>query len=233
MCELNTAPKRHQRPSNGFTLVEMAITLFVITIISALLLIPLAGREDIRARHEAKATLAEIREALIGFAIIHRRLPCPTLQNDPSAANYGLEDASCNQSIEGRLPWRTLGLPPTDPWGTPRISATDPWDGHWRYRVDLAFAHTANPPIAIDTVPGQDIGVRDAVSGIEMVANKMLVAVVYSTGPNRDADGDNASFEVGDATYGVGGPTTTFDDLLEWVSRPLLLARMGAAGALP
>ena len=151
---------------------------------------------------------------LIGYAIIHRRLPCPTLQTDPTASDYGLEDAACNQSSEGYLPWRTLGLPQTDAWGNVRRNGTDPWVGYWRYRVDPAFAHPASPPIAIDTVANLDIGVRNAVTGVDMVADKMLVAVIYSTGPNHAADGDNASFEAGDATYGFGEPSTSFDALL-------------------
>ena len=36
--------------SRGFTMVELAITLFVLTVLAAFLLVPLAGREEIRNR---------------------------------------------------------------------------------------------------------------------------------------------------------------------------------------
>ena len=219
--------------SRGFTMVELAITLFVLTVLAAFLLVPLAGREEIRNRHQTRSRLAEIREALIGFAIIHKRLPCPTRQTNPAASDYGLEDSTCNQTSEGYVPWRTLGLPQIDAWGSVRQSATDPWLGYWRYRVAPAFADPSTPPIGITTAPGVNLDVHDVVSGNSLVATDLIVAIVYSTGPDLAANGQNASYESGNAVYDYGAPTTGFDDQLDWISRPLLLARLGAAGALP
>jgi type II secretory pathway pseudopilin PulG len=64
------------------------------------------------------AALAQAKEALIGFASTYRDtrplqlfgfLPCPDTNNDGNAeGNCGLG----NVSVVGRLPWRTLGLPP-------------------------------------------------------------------------------------------------------------------------
>lgn len=232
MHSLSCTPRLRAR-SAGFTLVELAITLLIVTILSAMLLVPLSSREEIRARHATEVLLDEIREALIGYAIIHGRLPCPTREPDTTAAGYGLEDGSCNQSSEGYLPWRELGLPQTDAWGVPRQAGGDPWLGYWRYRVEPNFANPSAPLISATTALSADIDVQDVVTGQRMVADKTLVAIVYSTGPNRTADDENASFEVGgNPRYAYGGPTPSFDDMVAWISHPLLLARLAAAGAL-
>lgn len=219
------------RSARGFTLAELALVLLVLAILSAVLLVPLAGREEIRRRHLAEAALAEIRDALIGYAIVHHRLPCPSIEPDPADPGYGLEGSDCELASEGYLPWRSLGVAARDPWGVERLVPGDPWTGHWRYRVDPAFAAAATP-IAIDTAPDKNIRLRDT-SGNLMVDDKALVAVIYSTGPNRSPDGDNASFESGAGPiYGGGPPTALFDDITGWLSHPLLVARLAAAGAL-
>ncbi len=226
-----TRPAKRPRES-GFTLVELAVTLLVVTILAGMLLIPLTGREAIRARQATERQLEAIREALIGYAVIHGKLPCPTRQADPTATDYGLtDDANCTLGSEGYLPWRTLGLPQVDAWGVSRLSASDPWLGYWRYRVAPALAGTNT--IKADALPDVALDVKDVVTGQAMVGDKTLAALVYSTGPDRIANGDNASYESGNnATYAMGGPTTSFDDLLIWISRPQLIARLAAAGSL-
>ncbi|HPR07072.1 MAG TPA: hypothetical protein PLI17_10625, partial [Denitromonas sp.] len=70
-------------------------------------------------------------------------------------------------------------------------------------------------------------------SGSEVLKNTTAVALVYSTGPDLTTSGANASYEAGsDATYEAGDPSTTFDDMVMWIGRPLLIARMAQAGAL-
>ncbi|MCB1958572.1 MAG: type II secretion system protein, partial [Rhodocyclaceae bacterium] len=174
---------RHARPpQGGFTLVELAVTLLVVTILASMLLIPLTGREAIRTRQETGRQLEAIREALIGYAIIHGSLPCPTHETNPASVDYGLPDASCNQTVEGYLPWRILGLPQTDAWGVTRLAPGDPWLGYWRYRVVPILA-VDGTPIQATTVPDLDLDVRDVVTGQLMVDDKALAALVYSTGP--------------------------------------------------
>lgn len=48
-------------------------------------------------------------------------------------------------------------------------------------------------------------------------------------GPNRRADGLNASYS---STYQAGESIPDYDDLLVWIGRPLLIARMAQAGRL-
>lgn len=70
-------------------------------------------REAARER-DTLATLALAREALLGYAALHGRLPRPAV-----SAGDGREAAECGNDAEctGFLPWVTLGVSGTDNWG--------------------------------------------------------------------------------------------------------------------
>lgn len=217
---------------NGFTLTELAVVLVIVALLIGGMLMPLSTQRDIQNVSESQKQLGDIREALLGFAIINRRLPCPTTTPDPANAQYGLEDAACN-NVEGYLPWKTLGLGEVDAWGTKRTAVGDSFAGYWRYRVDGAFATN----FTIDTNPTSNLVVRDS-SGNNLTAASpnSPVAIVYSTGPDRIANGDNVDTDAGattDPTYQAGERSSTFDDMLIWIGRPVLINRMISAGRLP
>lgn len=221
----------------GFTLIEIAIALAILGVLFALAMVPLSEQMRAQRARETQAALAEIREALIGYAVINGRLPCADTSGD------GLEDSPCagGAAGEGGLPWSTLGVAPADGWGNP-----------WRYRADRAF--TANRPpgamaaFTLDTafldnlvvcgVPGAaTAGVPACPSDAALVrltvtgsSGEHPVAIVYSPGANTRPDGLNATF---DAAYQGGEPGANFDDLALWVSRPVLIYRMIQAGRLP
>ena len=230
----------------GFTLAELAIVLVVLTVLAGALVIPFRGQLELRQRQQTEALLADARAALIGFAAVHGRLPCPATQTDPANPAYGQESidalsGNCVVATEGMLPWRTLALSPIDAWGQPRKAPTEPWTGHFRYRVDTGFSRVT-PRIAPDTPYGDEIKVVDhnggaitvsTYSGTDALKNTVAVALVYSTGPDLAANGQNASYEPGaDATYEQGEPTPGFDDMVTWIGRPQLIARMAEAGGL-
>ena len=83
--------------------------------------------------------LREVKQALIGFAIVNGRLPCPDVDNDADATETpsvvdGQEDcASVAAGFDaGFLPWAALELRPSDAWG------------HlFYYRVTPEFTYTA------------------------------------------------------------------------------------------
>lgn len=126
----NDVPGRER----GFTLIELAIVLFILALLFGGLLAPLSVRLEQAERNDTERHLQEIREALYGFALVERRLPCPDC---PSATgtcaavpvtehNDGREDrpggvcASADALAAfavGNLPWADLGMPEADPWG--------------------------------------------------------------------------------------------------------------------
>src|SRR5690242_127354 len=123
---------------HGFTLIELAVSLFIITLVLGGMLIPLTTQVEQRKITDTRKSLDEIREALIGFAVLYGRLPCPDTDTDPTAAGYGEEETSCSgaPTVEGYLPWKTLGVTPMDAFGITRTATTSPRIGDWRYRVD-------------------------------------------------------------------------------------------------
>ena len=85
---------------SGFTLIELAIVLFVVALLLGGMLLPLAGQQDIRNFGDTQKILIESRDALLGFAMANDRLPCPA-----SAASNGVESpaggGACTNPYDG------------------------------------------------------------------------------------------------------------------------------------
>lgn len=112
-----------------------AVLAIVILLIAGLLvafltlgLLPSSRKLDARAAH--RAALAAVDEALVRFAQLNLRLPCPA-NGGSGTSTDGTEDPSsgatdCPTPV-GPVPWTTLGLP--------RTAATDPHGRLYSYRV--------------------------------------------------------------------------------------------------
>ena len=231
----------------GFTLVELAMVLFVVSLLLGGLLVPLATQIEARQRSDAEEQLERIREALIGFAIINGRFPCHTTTTDPASASYGEENLPCDTlTTDGILPWKTLGLNNgLDPWGVQRTAPTDAWTGHWRYRARINFISqfTLNTPVDAPPSPADKLCVFDTDGNLLVSVSETPVVIVYSTGANKTAEGLNATYEATSTstncvtntpiTYQGGAASANFNDITIWLTRPLLFNRMVSAGVLP
>jgi len=125
----------------GFTLVELAVVLFIVSLMLGGFLTPLSTRLEQQSRARTTDMLNDIEEALIGYAVINGRLPCPDCSKTglnscgSATVNDGQEDltgTSPNQicaSAIGNLPWVDLQVDENDDWGR-----------HFTYRVSLEFA---------------------------------------------------------------------------------------------
>ncbi len=231
-------------PATGFSLVEMAVVLVIFALLAGGMMVSLSTQQEIQRLSEARRQLADIREALIGYAVANGRLPPPATPTVASGA------AGAGEMVEGLtmgvLPWATLGLPETDPWGQ-----------RFTYRVRPEFAD----PVASATVPScspdatppaptqasfalcskGNITVTDGAGNI--AAN--LPAIVVSHGRNGlggyRSTGVQVPGGVGDEKENADNNTTfvsrthtpDFDDEAVWIPLPILMSRMIAAGRLP
>jgi type II secretory pathway pseudopilin PulG len=232
---------------SGFSLVELAIAIFVITLLLGSILVPLSTQVAQRKNGETQKALEDIRQALLGFALAYGYLPCPDTDND------GLENVSgsnCTNS-EGNLPFATLGVTGYDSWGN--------W---YHYRVDSKFSQRA----AVNRFSLSTLGDTSA-GGLQVCSIRSCTcttsslttctdgppAVVLSYGPNGygainatsgsanpaptgldELENTNGDFKfVSRTAADVGSGAGEFDDIVVWLSREVLLNRMVAAGRLP
>ena len=181
-----------------------------------------------------EAQLSEIRDALVAFAVVNRRLPCPA---DPAIADTtvgaGTErapnPAGCTGGNSGVIPWATLGLPEADAWGR-----------RFSYRVSADFARQA-PAFALSSAG--DHVVRN---GAAVILADAAPAVIVSHGPNArgsrgpagtvspaSPDAREQENADGDAEFVADTPVDAYDDLVIWLPGTVLAYRILQAGALP
>jgi prepilin-type N-terminal cleavage/methylation domain-containing protein len=240
------AHKPMQNKNKGFTLVELAVVVAIIALLLGTLLVPLTTQVEQRNITHTQKQLEEVREALLGYAMVNGRLPRPAL-SDTDGRERGTACADARECT-GLIPWVTLGLPKSDAWG--KILG---------YSVLPEFANAA-----FDFNTGGTLKVvqtRTSAGGLQNLATSQ-VAVVISYGPknwgrtetgtdvadasstNVDEDTNSAKFHcttVAECSNFVSRPSASnsamsggeFDDLLVWVPQTILLSRMVAAGKLP
>ena len=240
-------PTAASRCERGFTLIELAIAIFVIAILLSGILVPLTTQVTQKKTADAQKALEDVKEALLGYAMAKGRLPCPA-----TAASNGIESpvsgGACT-SAYGFVPAATLGLAGTDAQGY----AIDAWGTRIRYAVTTSNGN------AFTTVNGmRNIGMSALAPNLFVCATAtgitsttcgtatMLVgsapAVIYSLGPNWATGGagaDEAANLNNDPVFVFNLRTTgnsangNFDDIVTWLSTNALNSRMVMAGQLP
>jgi prepilin-type N-terminal cleavage/methylation domain-containing protein len=250
-----TALPRSPDRIRGFTLVEIAIAIFIITILLGSILVPLTTQVEQRQVSETQKMLEDIKEALVGHAVAKGHLPCPDRTSGGvgganDTANDGVEDYGTptagvcfSTTATGNVPWVTLGL-----------GASDPWGNRFRYRVHSAYAQRS-PAAPFNLATATNLTVTATSGGVLLTAANPdgAVAVIVSHGKNgfgamnaltntvRPAplNGDELDNSVGGTSYTsrvivrTDNPTTEFDDIVAWLGKYTLFNRMVAAGKLP
>ena len=257
----SSIPAACHKLSGGFTLIEMAVAVFIIALLLGSILVPLTTQVEQRQISDTQKTLDQIKEALVGFAITKEYLPCPDktagippfLPND--TPNDGIEDFNAAGdciNTEGNIPWATLGIAHSDAWGN-----------RFRYRVAQNFAQHVTPftlatqstlevcttVVAVSPPPDLCSG-RLTTSGdgppavIMTHGRNGYLAFGATTGavnpcPPPGCSGDEIVNGNGDARFvsrtqtSAESPAGEFDDIVVWLSKDILFHRMVAAGKLP
>lgn len=113
----------------GFTLIEVMVVLVILTVLMSGLAVPLAAQLQMRRHEEARRQIDEAKEALLGFAVAHGRLPCPAAEGSNGLESFApggdAANGNCAAFYDGYVPGATLGMAPLDAEGFVR----DPWAG--------------------------------------------------------------------------------------------------------
>ena len=241
---------RSSRCGQGFTLVELAMVLLIIAILIGGLLIPLSAQLDMRNRAETDRTLAEAREALLGYAAANGRLPCPATTASNGRASPEMcvgGQCVCTNPWDGLLPAVTLGLHPTDGQGY----AIDPWGNRIRYAVTPANSsaftstslRTAVQNFSLGTllpdlhVCASATGITANDCGASDTLSSNAVAILIATGRNgptghgadEAANLDPNRVFVSHTPAADGAAGGEFDDVVSWLSPYILYSRMIAS----
>jgi len=236
---------RVSRRHAGFSLIELSVTLFILTLLIGSILFPLTAQIDQSRVSRTERQLEQIKEALIGYAIINRNLPCPAV-----SSTNGTEDRTGMSCTGGKrvgfLPWVTLGLDPADAW-----------DNLFRYSV--APSHTSSDPVTLFTLDDTGditIKTRDNAGMLVNLSNSPAIpAVIVSHGKNslgatmrdgtarftpggwagdeRDNANNSTTFIWRVPTERTAAPGGEYDDIVAWITPNILNSRMVAAGRLP
>ncbi len=148
------------KKSQGFTLLEMAVVLAIFAALLGIMITPMSAQRESANIRKARAELADIEQALYGYAITNGALPCPTF---PGMGGQALSSAgNCDRggasAFHGFVPYQSLGLKgQVDCYGL----LLDPWGQPYRYSV--SGKDTANG-LADFTTPG-DIRAELAAAG--------------------------------------------------------------------
>ncbi|MEN8220097.1 MAG: prepilin-type N-terminal cleavage/methylation domain-containing protein [Pseudomonadota bacterium] len=204
--------------TNGFSLIEMAVVLFIVSLLIGHLLTPISAQIDQRRYKQTQKTLEEIKEALLGFISIHGRLPYPA-----SNQETGIQDSSLHKK-EGYLAWADLGIARVDAWGNP-----------FRYRAEDEYTKEPLDYKKIFGIAGSGSGLRVTDKQDRYLTrssgDSRVAAIIFSYGKNGVPDDDNGNRDK-IFVYDVY-VENDFDDILTWLSRNTLVNRLYATGRLP
>lgn len=231
--------------TRGFTLIELAIVLVIITILIGGLAMPLSAQIQARRIAETKKILEEAREAILGFAMTNngssatnRRLPCPDIEGDgtESLGNLGTRCASSR----GFLPWVDLGVANQDAWGN-----------RLRYEVDRDLADpnkgfatavsTAFPALTICQTHSCGVTVATDLAFVlishgpngwgALNINGKTLALPSGDDEKDNVVDDNDLIYVSRSATKADATDGEFDDLLVWLSYYQLVAKVCPTGS--
>ncbi|MEX2130470.1 MAG: prepilin-type N-terminal cleavage/methylation domain-containing protein [Pseudohongiellaceae bacterium] len=232
--------------SGGFSLIEMAVVLVIVSVLLGGLLVSISQTQESGRRNDAEAKLDEIMQALYGYTQATGRLPCPATATS-SGAEAPVGGGVCTQAY-GFVPSATLGL-------SGAVNAdgllVDPWLSPYRYSVTTSNAS------AFTTANGMRTTTMSSLApALRICADTACTTVIASGLPVviMSLGADWAVFDAGDpeevensgevtlSGYRHGNDANfvfrtytedNFDDLLSWMSASILYTKMIAAGRLP
>jgi prepilin-type N-terminal cleavage/methylation domain-containing protein len=171
--------------SAAFTLIEVMVVIVILTLLLSGLALPIAAQLQVRRAEETRRTLDMAREALLGFAASHGRLPCPATESSAGEEAFAPggdgSNGACATFYAGWLPAATLGISPVDDQGYLR----DAWDTP---RNRVRYAVFGNAAVnAVDNPLTRASGMRMAT--LPALGSASHFVFICSTGASANASG--------------------------------------------
>lgn len=247
-----------RRAARGFTLTELAVVFAIIALLVGGAMMTLSAQVEQRNNDETVRRLNAAAEAVLAFAIVNRRLPCPATAG--TTGDEAPAGGACTTWYGGFLPARTIGFQPVDTSGY----GVDAWGNRIRYAVANLitgctgssttphFTSEANLKANGVSCRSNDLDICSSSAGTTAtscntaprVASSQTVAfVVYSTGKNgaitasygadetENTDGDRVF--VSRTPSGADATGGTYDDLMVFVPAGVLYSKLISAAILP
>jgi prepilin-type N-terminal cleavage/methylation domain-containing protein len=234
----------------GFTLVEIAIVLFIVGLLTRTLLEPIAIAQKHRQFDLTRSELQQVKDSVHAHLVAHGYLPCPHAGSKVNQLSSDHTSGVECEVLEGSVPAVLLGLSGAiDSNG----SLLDVWNRPYRYAVSLSNHTTkGNQRFPDWTTRGEasNVGLRYLSSNLVLCVepsqaacakNKVrannLAFVVLSLGQDVSASGAQLENQDGDETYIINPLSiradSPFDDQIVWSSTQDVLYWMLRAGWLP
>ena len=181
---MRSAARERLSGSAGFSLVELAIVLAVVTLMLSSLLYTLSAQTEQRNFEETRRRLEQARDLVLAFAIVNGRLPCPA-----RATSGGVEvrnaAGECKDAanvedyyggtpggvVGGLLPAVTIGYPSVDAAGF----ALDAWQAAPQNRIGYAVSKTITNCSGASTLPHFENASNLKGNGISCQPSDLLV----------------------------------------------------------
>lgn len=189
-----------QRIQQGFTLVEVSIVILIVGILLGFTVALFPRQQELKQYRAVDAEMDRIMEAIVGFAQVNGRLPCPS--NPASGGNEAPGgDAECTH-FGGFVPVNTLGL-------TGRLNQdallVDPWGNPYRYYVSASNFLGAGGSDFVRTGEMRNVGLVDSDADTYMDLDGQFVICDQTDGTLNDLCDAPAVPVFGNAA-GAGGP---------------------------
>lgn len=251
-----------RRAAQGFSLIELAVGIFIIALLLASVLVPLQTQVENRKIEETQRMLAQARDIVLGYVAANGYFPCPAsaVTNGQEALGAFAHDSvngSCS-TYYGFLPAAALGFSPVDAQGY----GVDAWAlpaNRIRYAVFTDAGTVGTSLIRSGGMAGIGIPVLGTASlfsicasgagvsandcGSPLPAGQVILStnaavVIWSLGARSAATSVHELENLDNDRVFVTRTHSDvagaeFDDLVTWIPMNLVISRLVAAGQLP
>jgi prepilin-type N-terminal cleavage/methylation domain-containing protein len=244
-----------QRDSKGFTLIEIAIVLLIVSILLGYTVALFPVQKELKQYRAVNEEMDKIIDAIYAYAQVNGRLPCAANLTAPNGIADPDDGTQCT-TWYGFLPAKTLGI---DGRYDASNSLLDPWGNRYRYQVtnddsggggDFVILNemktvgmvALSPDLQVcsqfPTASPTDCGTATVTIAEGIPAVVLSLGKDGATSPaatslqfeNTNNSSTNTVFIKSTNSDLVG---SEFDDIVKWIAPNTLYSKMIAAGRLP